>query len=133
MRKAAVVWLVLISVVVVCVWCPAALAQADDDEAGQDEAAPEDLTPEMLAPAAMLGLMAVFWVFYLVFFGAMMLIALGSLAVSVLAIWDCAHRDFPERNTQAVWCILILLTRWLGALVYYFAVYRANDPPRTGG
>ena len=130
MRGRMIVWVVLAAALMACVAAPVALAQ-DDDGGGQDEISGEELAPLIFAPIAALGAMAAFWVFYLIFFAFMMLFAIGSVVASALAIWDCVHRDFPDRNTQGVWCILVLLTRWIGALVYYFAVYRPDSPPRA--
>lgn len=74
--------------------------------------------------------------FFVVFMLGMMLFYLGVFAaamiawvLSVLALWDCARRDFPDPNSRAGWCILIMLTHWMGALVYYVVIYRADDPP----
>jgi len=131
MHGRGIVGVLLAAALIACVAAPMALAQSDDDGGGQDELSGEELAPLIFAPIAALGAMAAFWVFYLVFFAFMMLFAVGSVVASALAIWDCVHRDFPDRNTQGVWCILILLTRWIGALVYYFAVYRPDSPPRA--
>ena len=65
----------------------------------------------MLVYIAVFGIAAVGWVF------------------SVLALWDCARRDFADPNSRAGWSILIMLTHWIGALVYYIVIYRADDPP----
>ena len=73
--------------------------------------------------------MMVFFVFYFLFIGMMMLLAVVSWVVTVLAVWDCARRDFPDPGTRALWCVLIVITRWLGALVYYIVVYRTDNPP----
>ena len=73
---------------------------------------------------------SVFMLAYFGFIAFMMLFTLASWLVSALAIWDCAGRDFPDRNTRAIWCLLIFMTRWIGALIYYIVVYRADDPPQ---
>ncbi len=71
----------------------------------------------------------VFFVFYFLFIGTMVLVSLGSWVVTILAVLDCARRDFPDPNTRALWCVVIVVTKWIGALVYYIVVYRTNDPP----
>ena len=70
-----------------------------------------------------------FFAFYFLFIGTAVLFGLASWVVTILAVWDCARRDFPDPGTRALWCVLIVMTRWLGALIYYIVVYRANDPP----
>jgi len=70
-----------------------------------------------------------FFAFYFLFIGTAMLCGIASWVVTILAIWDCARRDFPDPGTRALWCVLIVMTRWLGALIYYIVIYRANKPP----
>ena len=70
-----------------------------------------------------------FFVCYFLFIGMMVLLSLASWVVTILAAYDCARRDFPDPNTRALWCVLSVVTKWLGALVYYIVVYRTNDPP----
>ncbi len=110
-----------------------------EDEAEEDEDYPFDGDdPEAvkaaasLAAANSLAMVGIFTLWFILYFGFIMFIMVSSMAVllaTVLAIYDCARRDFPDPNTRALWCILIVLTRWMGALIYYVAVYRANDPP----
>lgn len=41
----------------------------------------------------------------------------------VLWIWmiiDCAMNEPSEGNDKLVWMLIILLTSWLGALIYFF-------------
>jgi len=80
-------------------------------------------------PAAFFGFMGVFWVAYFLFIGLAILLAMASRVVSLLAIYDCARRDFDDPGTRALWCVLIALLRWIGALVYYLVVYRKDHPP----
>jgi len=87
-------------------------------------------TPTSPMPtAAIAGMMSAFFIVYFVFIALMIALGLGSVVLSCLAIYDCARRDFPDPNTRAMWCLLIALTRLLGAIIYYFVVYRSGDPP----
>ena len=88
---------------------------------------------EDLAPLVFMVPFALFWGVYMLLFPLMILLNLASWVVAGLAIYDCVLRDFEQRSNQAVWCVLIFLTRWIGALIYYFAVYRPNTPPRAAG
>jgi len=60
--------------------------------------------------------------------GMFVLMALAWV-FSVLALWDCAKRDFADPNSRAGWSILIMLVHGIGALAYYIVIYRADDPP----
>jgi hypothetical protein len=85
-----------------------------------------------IAAASGLAMVGFMMLWFMLYFGFIMFIMVSSMAVllaTVLAIYDCARRDFPDPNTRALWCILIVMTRWMGALIYYISVYRNNDPP----
>jgi hypothetical protein len=85
--------------------------------------------PSSSPPVAIAGMVSVFVAFYLVIILFAVIVGLGGLLLSCLAIYDCARRDFPDPNTRAMWCLLIALLRLIGAIVYYFVIYRKNDPP----
>ncbi len=41
--------------------------------------------------------------------------------LTVLWIWmlvDCATKETDQGNTKIVWILIIILTHWLGALIY---------------
>jgi hypothetical protein len=106
-----------------CMATGPALAQAT---AGGSEA-----SPEALAPLVFMVPFALFWFIYMLMIPLLMLLGVASWVLSALAIYDCVLRDFEDRSGQALWCVLIFLTRWIGALIYYFAIYRPNSPPRA--
>jgi hypothetical protein len=57
----------------------------------------------------------------LLFIGAV--VCFGILA-TVFWIWmlvDCATKERSEGNDKLVWILVIALTHWLGALIYFFA------------
>jgi hypothetical protein len=78
--------------------------------------------------AALGAAMGVFPLFYVVFIGGIVILQLGLWAAKLLAVYDCARRDFDDPNTRAIWCLLVALTYGVGAIVYYLVVYRAGDP-----
>lgn len=98
----------------------------DDDETDAGEVAAGVAAASALA---MVGAFMVWFVFYFGFMAFIMAFSMAAMVAMVLAIYDCARRDFPDPNTRALWCILIVMTRWMGALIYYILVYRNNDPP----
>ena len=62
--------------------------------------------------------------------GLILILGAGS-AVWVLMLIDALKRPsrtFPGTGTKTVWEIGILVTWLVGALVYYFVVYRKNQP-----
>ncbi len=43
---------------------------------------------------------------------------------TILWIWmivDCATKERPEGNERLVWILIIVLTHWIGALIYLLA------------
>jgi len=81
-------------------------------------------------------MMAGIMVVYFIFWGFMMLLFTAGWVGQILALYDCARRDFDDPNTRAMWCLLLVLAQWIGALIYYFVIYRKGEPPiqqRHGG
>jgi hypothetical protein len=61
------------------------------------------------------------------FFLIFAFIFLFSIAAMAFWIWmlvDCAQRKFKKENDKVVWILVIVLTHWIGALIYYFMVKR---------
>jgi hypothetical protein len=38
----------------------------------------------------------------------------------VLAIIDCAQRQFQDPNEKIIWILVIVFTHWIGTLIYWF-------------
>jgi len=60
---------------------------------------------------------------------------LGAFAVLIAFIvflfwvWmivDCARRDFKNDNEKIVWIIIVALTGWPGALIYFLVIKNSN-------
>jgi hypothetical protein len=66
---------------------------------------------------------------YMGIWAFMMLFIFASLIASALAVYDCAKRDFPDPNSRALWCLLLLLIHGIGAIIYYYVIYRHGYPP----
>ena len=61
-----------------------------------------------------------------------------SLAVTAFWIWmiiDCAKNELLEGHNKTVWILIVILTGWIGALIYFFverpkkAAETAAPPP----
>jgi len=42
----------------------------------------------------------------------------------IVMLVDAATRKFKESSDKIMWILIIVLVGWLGALIYYFVVYR---------
>lgn len=70
-----------------------------------------------------------FFALVMLFYGFILLFALVSWVAAAVALFDCARRNFPDPDSRALWCLALMLTHLWGALVYYFVIYRAGNPP----
>ena len=55
------------------------------------------------------------------------LIVLGLLGLWIWMLVDCIKRDeedFPSmgENTKLIWILIVVLTGWLGGIIYFFMV-----------
>lgn len=76
---------------------------------------------------------AAFGLFFMAYFGFIVTIVVVGWAgyiAAALAIYDCAQREFESPETRAAWCVVLFIGQWLSAIIYYFAVYKPNTPPR---
>ena len=62
----------------------------------------------------------------------------GILGLALFAFWiwmiiDCATNepDTPGSNTKIMWILIIILTNWVGAAIYYLV--RRPERKRTSG
>jgi hypothetical protein len=64
-------------------------------------------------------------VFGMFFFILLMFaVMIGGLVFWIFMLIDCAKRKMPD-NDKVVWILVLALTSYLGAIIYYFAVKRA--------
>lgn len=71
------------------------------------------------------GMLFVMVIFQIVIWAATM----GAIVFWILMLIDVAKRkvdDFPNKNEndRLLWILVVALASWVGALVYYFAVYK---------
>lgn len=83
-----------------------------------------------MEPMAGAALAMAMMVLYVGFFGVIMIVTWGAWLAAALAIYDCSQRDFPNATTRAAWCLLLFVAHFIGAVVYYFVIYRPDTPPR---
>ena len=68
----------------------------------------------------------VFVVSFLAAFLPLFLIGVLFFIFWIIMIVDAAKRKFAESNDKIVWILVLVLVGWIGALVYYFVVYRRH-------
>ncbi len=70
-----------------------------------------------------------FSLFGLVFMGFWLLIFGVSIFGTVLWIWmlvDVVKRDFKKEDEKIIWVLVVILTHWIGALIYYFTIKKKD-------
>ncbi|MFH2105021.1 MAG: PLDc N-terminal domain-containing protein [Parcubacteria group bacterium] len=65
-----------------------------------------------------------FFSLYFLFIALIIGINVGGIIIWILMLIDCVKRDFPNKDDKLVWILVIALTSWIGALIYYFVVKR---------
>lgn len=50
----------------------------------------------------------------------LLLIGLGMFIFWVWMLIDCATKESSQGNDKLVWIVVIALTNWIGALIYFF-------------
>jgi hypothetical protein len=78
--------------------------------------------PFLCMQGGMFCLIPFFWIFG-------MLVAVCGTALWVWMLIDAAKRDekqFPGEGSdqRLIWILIIVLTNWVGALIYYFLIYK---------
>lgn len=53
--------------------------------------------------------------------GAAAALIAGAMALWVVALIDVMKREFPGQNDKLIWVLVIVLTGWIGALIYWSA------------
>lgn len=57
------------------------------------------------------------------------IISIAGIVLWILMLVDVIQRkeeDFPNKsnNEKVIWLVIVILTSWVGAVVYYFSVYK---------
>ena len=65
----------------------------------------------------------VFGMFFFILF--MFVLMIGGLVFWIFMLIDCAKRPMKD-NDKVVWILVLALTSYLGAVIYYFAVKRSS-------
>ena len=60
-------------------------------------------------------------VFGLLFFLFFFVLAIGGTVLWIWMIVDCATHEPSEGNDKVIWILVIVLTHWIGALIYLLA------------
>ncbi|HLX60482.1 MAG TPA: PLD nuclease N-terminal domain-containing protein [Planctomycetota bacterium] len=63
----------------------------------------------------------------LICFGTFFLIGILGTIFWIWALVDCVKNEPSEGNDKLIWILIIVLTHWIGALIYYFV----RVPQRT--
>jgi len=99
---------------------------------------PFDSVPtNALVSAIFGGSMLLSVLFSLICYCIPLLIGLGLLAIWIWMLVDLLQRDDkdfgPGTNNKVIWLLVLLLTNWIGSIVYYFMIYNKFKKIKTNG
>jgi hypothetical protein len=57
----------------------------------------------------------------LLFFGIAVLVFIALMIFWIWMLVDCATKESGQGNDKLIWILVIVLTSWIGALIYFFA------------
>lgn len=66
--------------------------------------------------------MAGFMLLYVAFVACI----LGLIIFWIVMLVDVIQRDFNDSNDKLMWVLIVLLTGWIGAIIYYVMVKRKS-------
>jgi len=66
------------------------------------------------------------FLFMMFFFMVIPVLVVLAVVFWVFMLIDCVKRDFPKEDEKIVWIIVIALTSWIGALIYYFTIKKKD-------
>lgn len=61
-----------------------------------------------------------FVLFFLVVFG----LVIGLFILWVLMLIDVLQKKFKGENEKILWVLVLVFASWIGALIYYFMIYK---------
>lgn len=67
--------------------------------------------------------------FNIILFFAFMVFGLCAFAFWVWMLVDCLKNESSEGNDKIIWILVIILTNWIGALIYFFVRRPERKPP----
>lgn len=62
----------------------------------------------------------IFMLIQILFFVGFLLFGLIGLAFWIWMLIDCLKYEESEGNDKLIWVLVIVLTNWIGALIYFF-------------
>ncbi len=65
-------------------------------------------------------------------YGALLVLALALSVFWIVELVDAARREFRDPNMKIVWLLVIVLSHFIGSLVYYFVGKPMGTLPGQG-
>ncbi|MBN2100802.1 PLDc N-terminal domain-containing protein [Candidatus Dojkabacteria bacterium] len=84
---------------------------------------------DLCCPMSFFGVYAGFMGMYVVAMIAMWALIIVGLVLWIVMIIDAVQRkpeEFPNgtENDRMIWLLIVVLTGWIGGIIYYFMVYK---------
>lgn len=79
----------------------------------------------------MVSIFGSFWFIWFLFVISMMGLNIAGIIFWIFMLVDVAKRKFKKEDEKLVWILIVVLTSWIGALVYYFVVKKKEDAAKS--
>lgn len=80
-----------------------------------------------LATGLIFILLSFMWLIPVLIWLFAMVLMLAGLVFWILMLIDLVKRDFEKQDEKILWLLIVLLTHFVGAIIYYFVVVRASQ------
>lgn len=67
-----------------------------------------------------------FSIFFFLIWAFIMIVGIGGTIFWIWVIIDVAKRDFKKSDDKTLWILIVVLTGFIGAIIYYFLIVRQN-------
>lgn len=82
---------------------------------------------EAIAVLITIMMVVVSFAFIALFYLGMFAFIVFALIIWIVMLIDVINRKFPNDSDRTTWILVVCLTGWIGATIYYFAIKRPDD------
>ncbi len=72
-------------------------------------------------------IMVISFGFFALFYFGMFAFMIFAVMIWIMMLIDVINRKFPNDSDRTTWILVVCLTGWIGASIYYFTIKRPED------
>lgn len=82
---------------------------------------------ETIAALMVVMMVVVGFAFIALFYLGMFAFIVFALTIWIVMLIDVINRKFPNDSDRTTWILVVCLTGWIGATIYYFTIKRPDN------